>query len=126
MSLLTPDNLRVMLIAPDLSTDKIEPLYNTPYAITPLSEDSKRRWAFSEPLASLQLPQPNPFIASEIQVKPKGDGGQIPALLVDNDGVQLWHLQDPSFAVPRSRIFVALHAQAANQDSRTQCGNVMK
>ena len=95
---LTPDNLRVMLIAPDLDTDKTEVLYNTPYSIHPLSDDVKKAWLDTTGDAGLHLPAPNKFIASKTDIKPKSESSEIPTLLVNEEGMSLWHLQDPSFA----------------------------
>ena len=125
LSLLTPDNLRVILVAPGLETNQVEPLYDTPYAISPLSQENKDSWSNTELIPSLHLPKPNRFIAANIQLKPKLEASSKPSLLLDENGVQLWHLQDPSFAVPRSRIYFGLHSVAANQNKTSRVSNQM-
>jgi len=63
LDLMTPDNMRIQLIAPGVTTDRKAKWYDTPYQVSPIEPLWLRRWQHPQPLpAALTLPEPNLFI----------------------------------------------------------------
>ena len=115
---LTPDNLRVMRIAPDLATDRRERWYDTPYRVEPLAADQLRGWRTVGSSDRLAIPGPNPFIPSEARLKPLAHPTAVPEQLIDRPGLTLWYKQDDTFRVPRADVFVKIHTPLANDTPR--------
>ncbi|MFT4621738.1 MAG: insulysin [Myxococcota bacterium] len=110
---LTPDNARVLVTGPGLETDQVEPRYDVPWSILPLDPAVMKQWSTSPIDPALRLPDTNPYVAEAIALKPvQGEVG-VPTHHVDEPGLSVWHLQDPSFEVPRSTVRVTLALPAA-------------
>ncbi|GAA5316293.1 MAG: insulinase family protein [Candidatus Pelagadaptatus aseana] len=101
---MTTDNLLLQLTSPDEVTDRQSSLYSTPYSVEPLPPLME---ADDELLAQLSLPPVNPFVPEQLGLKPKPAGSfELPRQLESADGLALWHHQDQTFNVPKSRFAV--------------------
>lgn len=105
---LTPDNMRMIVIAKGLATDRVEPLYDTPYRITPLSPKSIRAWSRPARNTVLALPEKNPFIPEHIAIKNSTVHTVIPQRLIDEPGMRVWHKEDEEFHIPKADLFISL------------------
>lgn len=117
---LTPDKARIFVAGPGLETDQVEPLYDVPWSMRPLAPERITAWETAPIDPDLSLPPLNPYIAEDLALKPvDGDVG-VPAHIVDEPGLSVWHLQDPSFGVPRAALRATLTAPGAagSQDAR--------
>lgn len=113
LSAFRPDNLRLIVVAPDVATDQVEALYSTPYAIEPLSE--ARQQAFSAEVAhSMALRPPNPYLPEDTSLVAGTDAVVPTQVDTGIDGLTVWHLADPSFGVPRANVEVKLVHPAVN------------
>lgn len=113
---LIPDNSRIFVAGPGLETDQVEPLYQVGWAMRPIDEALKQMWQTAPVDPGLNLPTLNPYIAEEIALKPvEGEIG-VPTRILAEDGLDVWHLQDPSFGVPRATVDVNLIEPAACAD----------
>jgi insulysin len=111
---LRPDNLRLSVMAPDLPADRISLYYRTEYGVEALDEALQKRWSSPEPDPALSIPAPNPFLPEQTALRAAGDGlSQIPLRLIDEDGLELWHLQDTEFEVPRADLFITFESARA-------------
>lgn len=118
LALLTPENMRLQVVGPDLPTDQTEPRYDVPYGSSALPEALRVRWRSSPVDPSLSLPAANPFIASELALKVVPEGAPtVPARLVKRPGFELWHKHDVDFNAPKARIAVEVFAPAAKGDA---------
>lgn len=66
-----------------------------------------------------QLPKANNYLPSSLALK-EGDSATQPSALLNEEGMEIWHGLDTSFAVPRARLFISLQnpAVAKNLDQR--------
>lgn len=123
-----PENTRITLIHPQVTTDKISHWYGTHYRTKALT--SEEIALFTSPLASelttaklpFAIPQPNPFIpqrtvpqALETHRHPHLTE---PFLQTLSPAFELWHQQDPDFRVPKGHIYLMLRMPFANASAR--------
>jgi len=102
------ENMRQIVIAPGLKTDKVEPYYQTEYSIAPLAADLVKSWQHAGMNKQLAIPEPNPFIPDDTTVLSKPSGEDIPQLIIDKPDIQVWHKQDDEFKVPKADIDIGL------------------
>lgn len=115
---LTPDNLLMVLVAPEVETDRRDPWYDTPYAVRPIPQATLAAWRTAVPAAALALPEPNPFIPEDLTVKRPRRPTDVPAQLHDSRLVELWHRQDTEFRQPRATFYFSVRSAAANDSPR--------
>lgn len=107
-------NMRQIVIAPGLKTDRVEPYYHTDYSITPLAPALVKRWQHAGMNRQLAIPAPNPFIPDDTTVISKPSGEKVPQLIIDKPDVQVWHKQDDEFNVPKADIDIGLTTKIAS------------
>lgn len=115
----------------DVATER-EKWYGTAFYEEPISSETITSWHHkkSEISAQIHLPLPNEFIAENFEIYPQESEencsndsneivspepvttlsvpGGIPQLLIQNEGLRLWHHQDSTFLVPKATINVRL------------------
>ena len=96
---LSLDNLRVMMMAPDIKGDKVEELYGTSYRIETIPDERIEKWRMKQDV-NLRLPNKNNYIPSETALK-KIEKQPIPQKLWEVEGVELWHHSDTEFSIPK-------------------------
>ncbi|MGI2027262.1 insulinase family protein [Endozoicomonas acroporae] len=108
-----PENLRQVVIAQNLSTDQVEPYFETQYSIQPLADELVTRLKTPIVRQSLTIPEPNPFIASNLELH---DSGQVtePSVILEQPGLRVWSLTDTSFNMPRGNVRVMISTPAAS------------
>ncbi|MFC4656403.1 MULTISPECIES: insulinase family protein [Rheinheimera] len=104
-----PDNLRVMLVAPELSTDKQARWYHTPYKVEKLSQAQLDQLANAQPALDAALPKPNPYLVETLELLPDSQHQNSPELLVDEASLRLWFKADTEFHTPKGHVFVQLN-----------------
>lgn len=109
LGLLTPNRMVMTLLAPDVATDRISSRYQTPFRVIPLASDQLASWRDAGTGDGLRLPSSNPFIAQTLSVEPLVEAQVKPALLIAEEGLNLWFLQDPVFRVPRGNVRIELY-----------------
>ncbi|MEZ4238097.1 MAG: insulinase family protein [Myxococcota bacterium] len=93
--------MRLVVTLPDAATDQVEPLYDVPYAIRPLTDEEKAAFTAGTEL-QMALPPSNPYLPQDTSLV-EGDTAPVPTRLSDDGArLELWHLQDASFGVPRA------------------------
>jgi secreted Zn-dependent insulinase-like peptidase len=118
LALMTPERMVMTFLSPEVETDRISPWYQTPYRVRALPADQLARWAAPAMPGPTRLPDPNPFIAESLTLKPLEQPQTRPALLEQTAGLQLWHLQEPIFRLPRGNVMIDLHLPAAGGSAR--------
>jgi insulysin len=113
---LTPENVMVTVVSPEVTTDREETWYGTPYSRRPLQLAGAALPAPAE--AGLTLPGPNPFIPAPEQLAVIDADMQRPALLEDAAPVTLWHYADTSFGQPRAAFWFSVRSAFANDNPR--------
>ena len=109
---MTPDNLRQIVIARDVKTDKVEPYFGTHYSVQPLSQTLKQRLKASQQHAELTIPAPNAFIAKDFELR-KG-GKPEPRRIIHKPGIDVWSMTDTSFSMPRATVRMQVSTPVAS------------
>lgn len=113
---LNAHNMLRTLIAPKVTTDTLDPWYNTPIRIRPLNYRADAE--FLPELAALHLPEANPFIPSDFELHADSEEAK-PKLLIDEATQRLWYYPEHEFRLPKTRILLQLQ-QGAVQHSAKQ------
>ena len=109
---MTPQNLRQVVIAQDLETDRVEPYFDTHYRTRPLSPQLISRLESPQTHDKLFVPEPNEFIATDLELRDSDDKLE-PEIIIDEKGLRLWHQTDTSFAMPRGSVRVMVSTDKA-------------
>ena len=88
---LTQDNMLRFYSAPDVESDTVSPWFNTQWKEQPPT-------AIGQALSGLALPEPNPFIASDLTLQ--GGQDEQPTALIETPTFTAWHMQDSRFNTP--------------------------
>ncbi|MEE4277618.1 MAG: insulinase family protein [Halieaceae bacterium] len=114
---LRAERAQVVLTAPEVSTDSVSPYYEVPYARLGPEAVLLARWKGESAdgeedfRAGLALPEPNPFIAENVELLPLAeDNPAKPQLAVDDDRVKVWHRQASDFRVPKGALYLSFRS----------------
>ena len=102
---LTQDNMLRFYSAPDVESDTISPWFNTQWKEQPPT-------ATGQALSGLALPEPNPFIASDLTLQ--GGQDEQPTALIETPTFTTWHMQDSRFNTPSVEWRVSLQHPSAS------------
>jgi secreted Zn-dependent insulinase-like peptidase len=116
LSYLTPQNMHQILIGSHLKTNKIEPIYKTPYSIRMLTPSEIKHYHSPKIISALQFPKVNTFIPKNLNLKPLKNNKQRNPIFSQVKGIKLWHKQDRTFRVPKIVIYVKLHHENKKMD----------
>ena len=105
---LSASNMLRTLIAPGVTTDMEETWYSTPMRVRPSNYQPKD--TFKADLATLHLPEANPFIPTDFDVHAEAEQAT-PALLQSEPGFELWYYPEHEFQRPKARIVAQLFQQ---------------
>ncbi|WP_390617862.1 insulinase family protein [Maricurvus nonylphenolicus] len=118
LNYLRPDNAVWVVTAKSVETNRISPMYQTPYRVEGLRDE--RVSLPKQMTEQLALPDPNGFIPRHLVVKrppAMGQGiSQIPQLIKDDDVQKVWFKQDNTYKIPRSQIYVRLKSPQMGRD----------
>ena len=115
LSYLVPDNIRIMLIAPEAETDKTARWYFTPYSVQPIEAAWLNVWK------NINLPDPkryflaeaNPFLPERLLPRDNIAPKELPKRLIHRAGLRIWHLHDVDFHSPKANVFIAVDSEHA-------------
>ncbi|ROQ29896.1 insulinase family protein [Gallaecimonas pentaromativorans] len=116
LDFLTPDNLRLGLVSPDVEGEAEAPWYHTPFFTRPISKEWLSRWHSPALLPQLHLPTPNLFLGDAPEPAPLKQVKQRPDKVRESPHLRLWHWQDPDFRLPKGHLYLAMespHAMAS-------------
>lgn len=115
LAFMTPDNMRITLVAPEVETDQIAKWYGTPYQFAPIENAWLNVWRnVGLPDAKrYTLPAPNPFLPDRLVARVNPEPKAIPNRLIHRAGLRVWHLHDDSFASPKASLFIAVDSEHA-------------
>jgi len=107
---LTVDNLMLQVTAPEVQTDQISVMYQTPYAVSEIAPAVQQQWRTPRVFAELSLPPANPYIPGNLELL--ASSGDAPQLLTESESITAWHFPDTRFGVPKAHIIAALKTTA--------------
>ena len=114
LSVFTPQNLRQVVIAKGVSTDQVEPYFDTKYSVKPLSDELIQRLNTPQEHRRLAIPAANEFIATDFKLRSSDSVAQ-PEILIDEKGLKLWAHTDTSFGAPRGSVNIAVTTKVASE-----------
>ncbi|RUO68939.1 insulinase family protein [Idiomarina ramblicola] len=114
---MTAENARITLVAPDVTTTETAPIYHTEYSLEAISTGQHKSFQTTPQDFNCALPKPNRFLNSRFEPLPLEVGGSIPKLIEDSAQLQLWHLQDRDFRVPKGHIYLSLKLPAVTSSA---------
>ncbi len=111
LSALRPDNMLRLYSGPEVEGERTSPWFDTPWTPVALEDDS------AQPLAGLSLPEPNPYIAEDLELF-DGQQDEQPRKRLDEPGFEFWHMRDASFDTPKVEWRFSLQHPDASHDAR--------
>ncbi|MDP4557493.1 insulinase family protein [Halomonas meridiana] len=102
---LTSDNMLRVYSAPDVESDTVTPWFNTQWKELPPTTTGQA-------LDGLALPEPNPFVASDLTLQAGQD--EQPSTLIETPTFTAWHMQDSRFNTPSVEWRVSLQHPSAS------------
>ncbi|HIF9404302.1 TPA: insulinase family protein [Photobacterium damselae] len=116
---LSPDNMRLILVAQDQHYDHQAQWYDTPYSVTPFTQQQQELWQTKELNKQLMLPEPNPYLCERFDPLPLQEGSELPPQLIQElPGFRLWFKQEHDFRVPKGVVYVAIDSPHAVSSPR--------
>ena len=107
LALMTPENMRLKLIAPGLETNQQANWYQTPYKVCKLDTALTEQLKQPQQIAELALPQPNPFLIESIQAGNTNPQYKHPQKQWDEPGYRFWFGQDQHFNMPKGDLYLS-------------------
>ncbi len=98
---LTPDNVMMEIVGPDVETDQVTEYFDVGYSI---ERGPIPRAPFET--ADLFLPERNPFLPESLDVLE--DDPALPTLVVNRDDAEIWFDRDTEFGVPKATLNISL------------------
>ena len=114
---LKPDNALVLLTHPDANTEQQSEYYSTPYSTESLTGNRVAAWRTPANVPELSIPEPNPFIPTDLSVKPlEREQSKLfnyhPQVISASETKTVWFEQDDEFRTPKSDIHMLLATEA--------------
>jgi len=103
---LTPQNMLLVVMHPDVFTDKVTQFYDAKYSVQPISQDRQKSWD-ATPLSNLALPKTNLYMPKDLSLN-KEQEPKVPVGLKTNNTSRLWHYPNHSYGLPKASISIAL------------------
>ncbi|MBQ4831834.1 insulinase family protein [Pseudoalteromonas sp. MMG010] len=117
MQWLTPHNMRLVLIHPDVKPQHKTLWYNTPYAIEELTPEWLNALSkINKPLANMALAQSNPYLIKGVELFEIENPQPQPILLKQEPGFNFWFKQDTTFRVAKGHFYIAMDSHFAVKD----------
>ncbi|MGM0982805.1 MAG: insulinase family protein [Pseudomonadota bacterium] len=106
---LRPDRLLRLYSGPDVEGNRVSPWFDAPWREVEASSSA-------EPLAGLALPEPNPYIAEDLELLDVQD--EVPEKRLEAPGFAFWHKADASFDTPKVEWRISLQHPTAGEKAR--------
>ncbi|SFT78801.1 insulinase family protein [Halomonas saccharevitans] len=106
---LRPNRLLRLYSGPEVEGDAVSPWFDTPWREVAMQDEG-------EPLPGIALPEPNPYIAADLELIERQD--EVPGLAIDETGFDFWHMADATFDTPQVEWRFSLQHPAASREAR--------
>ncbi|KAK2144641.1 hypothetical protein LSH36_740g00013 [Paralvinella palmiformis] len=98
-----------------------ESWYKTEYCIEEVPEELKDKWKELDANPELDLPAPNPYIASDFNLKPAVNPTMYPVAVTDTEQGKLFYKQDTKFKTPKAYVSFLLLSPAIKKSAESLC-----
>ncbi len=114
----TPENMRLLVSAKGLTTNKEANWYYTPYSVQKISPQRLATWRNQAMDPALKLPPPNPFIVMGKMQPQSGPATPYPCIIRDQAGFRVWYKKDNDFNIPKGSLYIAVDSEHAVKSIR--------
>lgn len=112
LSVMTPDNVRIMILGDDQKTELKTPYFKAGYALRTIRPEEKQQWLDFSKNPEIVLPELNPYIATDFSLT-KNVARKHPELIANEKGTKLYVMQSHYFPNdPKVRISLNLSASS--------------
>ncbi|MEM6581250.1 MAG: insulinase family protein [Pseudomonadota bacterium] len=126
MEQINANNVVVTLTDSSVETDEISPYYKVPFARQTVGKDEVAVWTQGSGEASLHLPEPNQFIASNVALVPReADPSRHPVRLLERPRKSVWFMQDQQFDVPKGATYINFRSPEVGASARQTAAAVL-
>lgn len=120
---LRPDNVLLLVSAPEAQQQQRSHYYQTAYRVRSLGADETRHWQRGSLFSDISLPEKNPFIPQSLKIKPApilafGKKTSAPKQIVERPSFNVWFMKDEQFRVPRGAVMVYVKSERAASSVR--------
>ncbi len=112
---LTPQNVNMRVVAPDLETDQVSEYYDVQYRLYPIDNQMIQRWSDVGDDPLLALPGSNRFMPTRLDLLEDQASSSIPIRLDNQHGIDLWYQYDAEFGDPRANLYITFMSPVSNQ-----------
>ncbi|HSX38790.1 MAG TPA: insulinase family protein [Chlamydiales bacterium] len=123
-SFLTPDRCVFLVLgAPALtgvSPDRQEKWLGAEYAMRPIPQEWMHAWENATPISQIRLPEPNPFVPTQLELVAETPNTKLPLLLSQNEHGCAYFAQFPEFNTPEAAIRIHILSPELNPSSKSQ------
>lgn len=125
LCLFVPENMRLIAIYPNAKVEKTAKWYGTEYSFTPICKALVARCTdqlqgkLNSDFDALSLPHQNPYLARHLIMQPNENPKEVPEIIKQSEGINIWHKQDTWFEVPKGHMYLAFDCNKAVQSVRT-------
>lgn len=109
------NNMRLMLITPQVVTTKQARWYQTPYSVESLEKSLLQQFEQAALLPELHLPKTNPYLSDNLSLLPTSAHMATPTRLQHTESLSVWYKADTEFNSPKGHIFVQLNLANSQQ-----------
>jgi len=128
LKMLSPNNFNLYVSAREYesSADLEEPWYRTKYSRKPMSADWIKMLESVDSNKELSLPAHNEFIPSDFLIKNQDEPLKYaPSLVLQSNGLLLWHKKDDTFLVPKSSVIVSFFTNALSASPKSVVSSLL-
>lgn len=113
------DNARLVIINDKAETDKKTKYFQAPYSIAKLTAEQKAKYLDFSQNPSIQLPELNPYFATDFSLNPVDNSRIKPAQILQSKGVEIYAMPSRYFAQePRAKIVLGFMISPEKDDLR--------
>lgn len=110
LSQLKPQNMRRMIISPNVKGDKESKWYKASYRVSKIGKDKMALFSQAPRFSTFKLPPKNRFLPADLKLAKKPGVLLKEPQKVREDTITLWHYQDTEFGQPKGSILINFHA----------------
>jgi len=119
LSRLSPENCVLFTAAKSYegATDRVGLWYRTPYSKVPLDAARAAAWGACGVNTALRLPDRNPFLAEDFDLRPLAEPKKYPSLLWSDARGKAWHKHDDTFKQPKGNVLIKIDTPVAYESA---------
>jgi insulysin len=120
LSLLTPEQCVISLLAPkETNYEKKEQWLHVPYSMRPIPKKWIASWKSAKPHPEILIPDPNPFIPSNLEIVENPNLGPIPSCIASDPFGTAYYIRCEEFQTPEAAAYVHILSPLVNASAKS-------